>query len=134
MPVAYKNGTAIIIKIVPIRPSPDSAWYTPQLQYHSRPTLFQCHQGASASAGAPFYGASWHRGYSSESCGVVAFATLAPRGLVGLNSPKEPRCRRVPGLLNEKPGDAVGPAAGRLSAGSVLIATAERVANLGSRH
>ena len=33
MPVADKNGTAMIIKMVPIRPSPNSAWYTPHPQY-----------------------------------------------------------------------------------------------------
>ena len=43
-----------------------------------------------------------------------------------------------PSILDEKPGGAVGPAAGLLSAGSVLIAAAgevtlERVANLGCR-
>ena len=33
MPVADKNGTAMIIKIKLMRPSPDSAWHTPPAQY-----------------------------------------------------------------------------------------------------
>jgi hypothetical protein len=38
MPVADKNGTAMIMKIKDIRPSPDSASHTPQQEY----APFQC--------------------------------------------------------------------------------------------
>ena len=40
MPVAAKYGTAMIIKIVPIQPSPISAWHTPTARVRSRPRLF----------------------------------------------------------------------------------------------